>query len=211
MKESVVARKYDSQRRADAAVATREAILNSAYELFRNHGYAGVTIGEIAQAAKVAVPTVYSSVGNKAKILVTLLEPALTDPAAAESLMAIETTDDPRAVIETTAEGTRLNHERHWDLVYELFYKHPPGEPSVKAVLDRGAKDYVQALTRVADRLVALDALLDEIDHGEAVDVLLFYLGPHAWLTLVGERGWSFDRAQSWMARHAVEALLRPS
>ncbi|WUD77502.1 TetR/AcrR family transcriptional regulator [Streptomyces sp. NBC_00510] len=204
----MTSRKYHSPLRAHSAASTREAILNSAQALFLARGYAGVTIGEIAEAGKVAVPTVYSSVGNKPKILTALLEPALTDPAIADSLAAVGTSDDPRAVIELTAAGTRLTHERHWELVYGLFYRDPPGEPAVKAVLDKGADDYVQALNRVADRLVALDALRSEVGRAEAVDVLWFLLGPHAWITLVGERGWAFDRAQTWIARAACRELL---
>ncbi|MFF3949473.1 TetR/AcrR family transcriptional regulator [Streptomyces sp. NPDC001902] len=205
----MTSRKYHSPLRAHSAASTREAILNSAQALFLARGYARVTIGEIAEAGKVAVPTVYSSVGNKPKILTALLEPALTDPAIADSLAAVDTSDDPRAVVELTAAGTRLTHERHWELVYGLFYRDPPGEPAVKAVLDKGADDYVQALNRVADRLVALDALRSEVSRAEAVDVLWFHLGPHAWITLVGERGWAFDRAQTWIARAACRELLK--
>ncbi|MDF6040990.1 TetR/AcrR family transcriptional regulator [Streptomyces sp. JH14] len=207
----MTSRKYNSPRRTNSAAATREAILSSAHTLFMARGYAGVTIGEIAEAGKVAVPTVYSSVGNKPKILTALLEPALTDPAIADNLAAVEASDDPRTVVELTAEGTRLTHERHWELVYGLFYRNPPGEPAVQAVLDRGADDYVQALTRVADRLVALDALRADVSPAEAIDLLLFYLGPHAWITLVGERAWPFDRAQAWIAQSACQALLKES
>jgi AcrR family transcriptional regulator len=208
---SVTSRKYHSPLRAHSAAATREAILSSAHGLFLARGYAGVTIGEIAEAGKVAVPTVYSSVGNKPQILTALLEPALTDPAIADSLAAVEASDDSRAVIELTAEGTRLAHERHWELVYGLFYRNPPGEPAVKAVLDKGADDYVQALTRVADRLEALHALRADVSHAAAVDLLWFHLGPHAWITLVGERGWAFDRAESWIAGAACRELLEQS
>ncbi|MFD7440884.1 TetR/AcrR family transcriptional regulator [Streptomyces sp. NPDC059909] len=202
-------RKYDCPRRTSSAAATHEAILSNAHRLFLARGYAGVTIGEIAEAANVAVPTVYSSAGNKPSILTALLEPALTDPAIADTLAAVEASDNPRTVIELTAEGTRLTHERHWELVYGLFYRNPPGEPAVKAVLDRGADGYVQALTRVADRLVALDALRADVPRAEAVDILWFHLGPHAWMTLVGERAWPFDRAQTWTARSACQALLK--
>src|SRR3954463_13158325 len=87
--------------------------------------------------------------------------------------------------IALTAEGTRVTHERHWELVYGLFYRNPPGEPAVKAVLDRGADDYMQALTRVADRLVELDALCTGVSRSDAINVLFFHLGPHAWMTLV--------------------------
>ncbi|MFF3890338.1 TetR/AcrR family transcriptional regulator [Streptomyces sp. NPDC001914] len=202
-------RKYTSQRRATSAAATREAILASARALFTARGYASVTIGEIAEAAQVAVPTVYTSAGNKPTILLALLEPALKDPAVTETLAAVTAADDPRAVIAATAHGTRLTHERHWDLVYGIFYRNPPGEPAVKAVLDRGADDYTQALTHVVDRLVRLDALQAGIGHPTAIDLLFFYLGPHAWMTLVGERGWSFERTETWIARAASRALLK--
>ncbi|MGW2690037.1 TetR/AcrR family transcriptional regulator [Streptomyces sp. NPDC001414] len=201
-------RKYHSSRRVNAAAATRDAILGSAHALFLARGYAGVTVGEIAEAANVAVPTVYTSVGNKAGILTALLEPALTDPAITDSIAAVEASNDPGAVIDLTAGGTRLTHERHWDLVYGLFYRNPPGEPAAQAVLDQGANNYAQALGRVAARLVALDALRPGTDHAECADLLWFYLGPHAWMTLVGERAWTFDRAQSWMADSARHALL---
>ncbi|MFE6555605.1 TetR/AcrR family transcriptional regulator [Streptomyces sp. NPDC057746] len=202
-------RKYHSPLRAQSATATREAILDSAHALFLTQGYPGVTIGQIAETANVAVPTVYSSVGNKPKILTALLEPALTDPAIADCLAAVEASDDPRTVIELTAEGTRVTHERHWDLVYGLLYRNPPGEPAVKAVLDKGADDYVHALTRVADRLVTLESLAADVSHAESVDLLWFHLGPHAWMTLVGERGWPFDRAQTWIAHSTRRALLQ--
>lgn len=202
-------RKYHSPRRAHSAAATREAILSSAHALFLARGYAGVTIGDIAEAASVAVPTVYSSVGNKPGILTALLEPALTDPAVDDTLTAVQASDDPCAVVELTARGTRLTHERHWDLVYGLFYRDPPGEPAVKAVLDKGTDDYVQALTGVADRLVALGALRPDVSRTDAADLLWFHLGPHAWITLVGERAWSFDRAQDWITHAARHALLR--
>ena len=202
-------RKYHSPRRVDAATRTREAILSSAYELFMAHGYADVTMGDIAKRASVATATVYSSAGNKPAILTALLLPAITDPLIAEHLAAIEASDDPHEVIKLTVRGTRLTHERHWDLVYGLFYRNPPGEAAVKSVLDRGADDYVQALTRVADHLAKLKALRTGVTAAEALDVLWFFAGPGAWTTLVGQRAWSFERAQEWMTHTAAQALLR--
>ncbi|MFJ4467231.1 TetR/AcrR family transcriptional regulator [Streptomyces sp. NPDC089424] len=204
-------RKYDSPRRTNSAAATRETILSNAQALFLARGYTGVTIGEIAEAATVAVPTVYSSVGNKPSILTALLEPILNAPSITDAVAAIEVGEDPRGVIDLIAKGTRLIHERHWDLLYGLLYRKPPGEPAVKEVLDRGAEEYLQALTSVTDRLVALDALRVDVPRAEAIDLLWFYLGPQAWMTLVGDRGWPFDRAQNWATRSACQALLKDS
>lgn len=208
--DAVNSRKYHSPRRLDSATQTRETILRSAYALFLDRGYNRVTIGDIAQAANVAVPTVYSSTGGKSAILLTLLEPALTDPAVAECLTAVEASEDPHEVIRITSDGTRRTHERHWELVYGVFYRDPPGEATVKAVLDRGADDFVQALTRVAERLMTLGSLRPEVDTAYVLDVLWFYFGPHSWTTLVGQRGWTFERAEAWAAHAAEHALLPP-
>ena len=61
--------KYHSERRQEQAEATRQAILDAARALFIERGYAGTTVADIAAAARVAVPTVYVSVGPKPAIL----------------------------------------------------------------------------------------------------------------------------------------------
>ena len=61
--------KYHSERRQEQAEATRQAILDAARALFIERGYAGTTVADIAAAARVAVPTVYVSVGTKPAIL----------------------------------------------------------------------------------------------------------------------------------------------
>jgi AcrR family transcriptional regulator len=201
-------RTYHSPRRADAALSTRTAILESARSLFLSKGYAGVTVADIATAARVAVQTVYASTGGKAAILSALVAPAVEDPVVGQTLAAIARMDDPRAVIAITAHGTRQAHERHWETNWGLVHRNL-SEPSAAAVVEAITTAYVDALTVVADRLAALDALRPELDHAGAVDLLWFFLGESAWMTLVGERGWDFDRTEAWMAGAAQQALLR--
>ncbi|MBF8185780.1 helix-turn-helix transcriptional regulator [Nonomuraea sp. K274] len=200
-------RSYNSPRRTDAALSTRAAILDSARRLFLADGYAKVTVADIASAARVAVQTVYTSTGGKAAILAALLAPVVEDPAVEQTLIAIERTDDPRAIVAITAAGTRQAHERHWEIDWGLMHQNL-AEPAVAAVKEAAMAAYLAALTAVADRLTALNALRPELDHADAVDLLWFYLGEPAWITLVGERGWGFDRAESWMAGAAQQALL---
>src|SRR5689334_18658716 len=64
-----VKRRYDSTRRRQQAQGTRAAILVAAQELFVAKGYAGTTITEIADAAGVAVETVYAAFRNKPTLL----------------------------------------------------------------------------------------------------------------------------------------------
>ncbi|MEU6009680.1 TetR family transcriptional regulator [Streptomyces sp. NPDC047453] len=200
-------RGYRSRRRADAAAATRAAILSAAEELFVARGYSCVTVAQIAQAAQVAVQTVYSSTGGKADILRELLLPAINDPNVAVTMQAITATDDPREVIDATARGTRQAHQAHWTTLAAVVPQ-CPAEPAAAAVLAAGNAEYVKALTMVAERLDHLGALRTEVDLPRAVDLLWFYLGQDAWFSLVGHRHWSFDAAEDWLAGAAKRALL---
>jgi AcrR family transcriptional regulator len=199
---------YHSPRRADAATATRAAILDGARGLFLERGYSAVTVPEIASAAGVAVQTVYSSAGGKAAILSAILTPSVTDRAVEETRTGVAATDDPCAVIDITARGTRDAHERHWEVIYGLF-RRGLVEPSAAAVLDEAIEAYLGVLAEVADRLIAMKALRPELDRVFAIDLLWLHLGQRAWFTLVGDRGWDFDRTQAWLAHSARHALLK--
>jgi AcrR family transcriptional regulator len=192
----------------DAAAETRAAILRSARTLFLASGYSSVTVSQIAAAAGVAVQTVYSSAGGKTAILAALLAPAMHDPIVGEVLDSVVAATDPRTVVDVTAAGIRQAHERHWDILFGLLHG-GLGEPAAMEVHDEGIQAFVAALAKVADRLVALEALRPEVDHTLAVDLLWFYLGQRSWFLLVGERGWDFDRAEQWLAGSARQALLR--
>lgn len=80
-----------------------------------------MTVADIAEAAWVAVPTVYGSTGGKAAILKALLSPVADDPAVEWTLSGIAATDDPGRVVTITAAGTRQAQERHWELVWGLL------------------------------------------------------------------------------------------
>ena len=191
----------------DAAAETRAAILQSARTLFLASGYSSVTVPQIAAAAGVAVQTVYSSAGGKTAILAALLAPAVHDPIVGEVLDSVAATSDPRTVVDLTAAGVRQAHERHWDILFGLLHA-GLGEPAAMEVYDQGINTFLAELAKVADRLVALEALRPEVDHALAVDLLWFYLGQRSWFLLVGQREWDFDHAEQWLASAARRALL---
>jgi hypothetical protein len=57
--------------------------------------------------------------------------------------------------------------------------------------------------------LAALGALREGMDLNEAVDLLWFYFGYWTLFTLVDDNGWSWERAEKWLADQASGALLR--
>jgi AcrR family transcriptional regulator len=203
-----MAGRYHSPRRDDAAAATRAAILQHARALFLERGYAGATVPEIAQAARVAPQTVYASTGGKAAMFAELLKPALNDPVAAEAMTAAFGTEDPGQVMALCASAARHGQERYWDLVYGLM-RRPPEDPLAQQAIGNVAAKCLEALTGIAGRLADLGALKPGISREQAVDTLWFYFGQNSWCSLVGEREWTFDRAEEWLRAAASRDLLR--
>jgi AcrR family transcriptional regulator len=201
--------RYRSPRREDAAAATREAILAHAKELFLTRGYGATTVPEIARAARVATQTVYASAGGKAALFAELLQPAINDPIAFEAMTAARTAEDPERVLELAATAARSGQERYWDIVSGLMRRPPEDELAQQAIGNITAK-CMAALVAIAQRLTDLDALPPETGPAEAADILWFYFGPSAWYSLVGDRGWTFDRAARWLLQAARGALLAP-
>ncbi|MFD4973246.1 TetR/AcrR family transcriptional regulator [Streptomyces sp. NPDC058424] len=201
-------RSYRSRRRTEAAAATRGAILAAAEELFVSRGYSCVTVAQIADAAQVAVQTVYASAGGKADMLRELLLPAVNDPHVEITQRAIAATDDPREVIDITARGTREAHEVHWSTLAAVIPQ-CPSEPAAAAALDAASAEYVKALGTIVERLDQLGALRADLDQRRAVDLLWFHLGQDAWFSLVAHRRWSFDDAEEWLTAAAKRALLK--
>ena len=74
---NVSRRTYTSPLRADQALQTRRRILESAYRLFAENGYAATTIAAVARDAGVAPETVYLSLGNKRGLLEGAIEMAI--------------------------------------------------------------------------------------------------------------------------------------
>ena len=200
---------YKSARRANAAAETREAIVASARALFLAEGYGSITVPQIAEAAGVAVQTVYASAGGKAEILRVILEPAIHDPNVDITMRAITEAEHPSVVIDLIARGTRRAHERHWPVLFRLI-RQTWAEPAAAAVVEAGIKLYLETLEVTVDRLLGLGGLRPELDRRHAVDLLWFHVGQGAWFTFVGDRGWTFDEAEAWLASAAKRALLTP-
>ena len=74
-------RAYHSPLRADQAQHTRRRVLESAHQLFIDHGYAGTTVASVAEHAGVSPETIYLSLGGKRGLLEGVIENAITGPA----------------------------------------------------------------------------------------------------------------------------------
>ena len=79
MTDHVKARPYHAPRRQAQARRTRRAILDAAAsQLFVERGYAATTMSAVAEAAGVALDTVYAAVGPKPVLFRLLVETAIS-------------------------------------------------------------------------------------------------------------------------------------
>ncbi len=200
---------HRASRRQDSAAYTREAILAAASELFSSRGYTATTVNEVAAKARVAVATVYTSVGGKPTLLRALIERGVNEPRTTETLTAVASADDPREVIRLTAAGTRYSNEASREMV-ALMLSTANTVPEIAEAMREAVTAYRQALGAVAGRLDDLSALRGGLGVERATDMLWYFFGLHSWHQLVEDNGWSYEDAQSWLAECAGAALLAP-
>src|SRR5579859_5337217 len=83
-----VKRRYDNSRRLAQVRATRAKVIDAAKQLFIKHGYPATTLEAVADAADVALPTLYRLFGSKRALLKEVLD---TSPGATTSRSPSET------------------------------------------------------------------------------------------------------------------------
>jgi AcrR family transcriptional regulator len=198
---------YNSPRRQQAAAATREAIIEAAQDLFATQGYARTTVAQIAEAARVAANTVYTSVGGKPQLLAAITEGGTGDPEVAETLTAVARATDPAEVIRLTAAGTRRVNERRAQAVAVLLDS-AQADPAAAEMLRVTVCLYRDALAALARRLEDLGAV-ESSDLDRAAEVFWYLFGWMSWRILITDLGWSWDQAEQWLAQRGIDALLQ--
>ncbi|MDB5410038.1 MAG: transcriptional regulator, TetR family [Rhodospirillales bacterium] len=195
-------------RRDEYAEATRRAIVSAARQLFCEQGYFATRVDEIAALARVAPATVYAVAGGKQGLLRTLAEIWSAAPIITTMIARAQELHDPVAILRLVAASCRSLREDFGDII-RVLRTTAPHEKAVSESLAIATGKYRQAFVPIGQRLSELGALHEELDLGQAVDVLWFFFGYSGFLTLHEENGWSFQRAEHWLCREASRALLR--
>ena len=200
-----VARKLT--RREEYAQATRQAIIDAARKLFAERGYFATKVDDIAAEARVAPATVYAGGGGKRGLLDELIRIWTTDPIVEATITDIGASSDPVEIIREVSSVVRRMREEFAD-VMRLLLTTAPLDSNVAEQL-RGATDvYRGAFVPIAQRLSDLGALRPGLDVEQAVDLLWFYFGYASLFTLHNDNGWSYERAEQWLADQACRELL---
>jgi AcrR family transcriptional regulator len=206
-------RRYNSPRRAEQAAATRTEVLEAARELFVRNGYAATTIADIARTARVAVDTVYATVGRKPALLREVLESAIsgTDhavPASDRDYVArIRAAGSARDKLALYA-GAIVRIQSRLAPVYLAIRDAAATDPD-SAVLWAEINDRRAANMRdFAADLRATGELRRDLSDDEVADIVWGMNGAEYWVLMVADRGWSHQRFGEFLADAWARLLL---
>jgi AcrR family transcriptional regulator len=206
-------RQYDSRRRRQQAVRTREAILDTARRLFLTGGYANTTIAAIAQAADVSVETIYKAFRGKPGLVRAIWEKGLegSGPIPAErrsdEIQAQE--EDPYRVLHSW--GTLVTEVApQASPILILVRTAAATDPEMASLLEEVDQARLRRMEHNARSLQERGLLRGGITLEQIRDVLWTYSSPELYELLVVRRGWSLERYGRFVTEAMIAAVLPP-
>jgi AcrR family transcriptional regulator len=194
-----------SPSRKERALATRRRMMDAAYQVFSERGYAKTTMEAIAGEAGVAVQTVYFTFHTKAELLQAAFEYAVLGPEGrpphlAEWWDAAEREPDVAKAVAQVIDGTVEVFERAAPLVWAVH-----GDEDARATYEFNEQLRREGYERIVAFLARKHPLRRGLTRPKARDLMLTLLGPHVFVLLTRELGWSLREYATW----AKAALLR--
>lgn len=200
-------------RRDLKAAATRRRVLDSARSLFLRNGYAATTISAIADDADVAVQTVYAIFGNKRTILTDMLAAQVVGDdddrplSDRDEWQEMEREADPHRQLALLARiATRIG--ARMASVYEMVSAAAASDTEIAAVYRRQRASRYRDQRRLVELLAAKGALRRDLSPKRATDIMWAIANPTMYRALVGDRKWSADDFERWLAEILTDALL---
>ena len=199
--------------RRDRARATRLRITKSAYALFCERGYVGTTMADIAEAAGVAVQTVYFTFHTKSELLSKAYDFAVLgegDPLPPEQQpWYAEMTAEPNIVpaLRHAVEGIGAILTRATPL--DTVVRASAGsDPDTAAVRARHEGWRAQGYRAMLDILLSKADLRAGASLEQATQLLLLYVGMDVYRVLVIDFGWTHKAWVAWTVATVAEQVF---
>lgn len=209
-------RRYHSDLRRDNAEATRQRIADAARALMLERGYAATTMVDVAQAAGVAVQTLYSSCpGGKAGLAKLVFDVTLAGDGqlipqrARPQVQAITAEPDPVRKLLLFAEMAVGIYERVGPVHRVLRSAAAAGG----GLTDLMASTEQQRLTGSrgpAEHLAETGFLRTGLSVDQAAHQIYVLTSIELFERLTDMCGWSLAECRDWLARTLADALLEP-
>jgi AcrR family transcriptional regulator len=202
----------DPPRRARAR-ATQWRIVKAAFALFCERGYTGTTMAHIAEAAGVAVQTVYFTFHTKAAVLSRAYDFAVMGDEEGrvpwEQPWYREMVDEADAV---KALGTLVSGvgdiTRRLTPLYVVASGSAASDPEVAEVVHRHERWRVEGYRDMVEVLAAKAPLRADLTPQRANDLLLLYAGMDVYHALVEVAGWSHEDLIAWTQATLAQQLF---
>lgn len=206
-------RRYQSPVRAEGALRTRQAIVDTASELFVERGYAATSLADIATAAGVARPTVFAAFGSKAGLLRQVLDQALAGDDAPVPVAErpwfrpVWDASTAGAVLDAYAEVCLVIGRRS-ALLFETVRRAADDAPEAAELWKTLQINRRSGAKMVVEQVQNLGGLKKDLDRHTATDVLWIFNDPAHYAALVLDRGWTELTFRSWLASTMRAALI---
>ena len=200
-------------RRERNALATRRRMLDAAETLFTRDGYAATTMTAIAEAADVAVQTVYAVFGTKRAILTQLLGARIVGDDQQTPLrdraewQAMEREADPRLQLALLA-GISTRIGSRIAALLEVMAAAAGSDAEIAAAYRQQQQARYDDQRRLARSLRRKGALRAGVSETAAADIIWTLANARTHSMLIGTRGWAADEYERWLGQLLAAALL---
>ena len=190
----------------------RRAVVDAARVLFLERGYAATTIEAISEHSDVPSATVYRLFSSKLGILKALLDTSIAgddQPLAVQErpdVASLFTEPDPHKLLAGFAGVTTAINQRTND-VYRVLASAAGSDPAAAELLDEIRQQRDQGQGQIARSLARAHALKPGLRERDAADLIHALMSPEVYRLLVGDRGWTPERYQQWLATTLTQQL----
>jgi AcrR family transcriptional regulator len=195
------------------SVRTRGGIVSAAYDLFTSKGYAATTLQEIADAAGVAVQTVYFHFGTKSRLLKAVVDVRSAGDDQPVPLLdrdwfaRLRAATDPAEVLTGWVRASGLILSRVAPII-AVVRDAAPTDPEMADQWAVNSGQRRQAHGEFVSLLSGLGALPPAASAQRATDITVALLSPELFLVLTRECGWSREMWEAWTVDHLAHDLL---
>ncbi len=173
-------------------------------------GYAATSIADIAAAAGVSVPTVYSSVGTKIELARNLVEFLNAEGGVPENDARQRQATDARELLRRNMHLVRELNERCGDII-RVLRSAAHNEPDLVPVVQAGDAYHREGEYAIAARLHEMGALRPGLTVERAGAMITVIASNPSIDQLVLDHGWSYDEVEEWLVETLTELLFVPS
>ena len=214
VKKGAVDRPRPKVVRRERALATRRRMVEAAYLLLSERGYAATTMADIAVEAGVAVQTVYFTYHTKLALVRDAFDFAVVGshdfipPNYQPWFEGVRDEPDLGRALSVLVDQITVISRRVIPLV--IAVRSLGKDPEAVAFYSDRERLRHQGFGEILDVLTAKRPLRTSLDRSAALDVFFALLSPELYQALVIGRGWPDDRWRVWIAQTLEETLFAP-